>query len=295
VRVPGPLVYVTGGKLTNVGSPVLTADGTAVGIVLQQLPNVVDIRSQGGGGSVVLTDQRESSWFTPVEEFAQVLKNRPVAGKRPPWLGILGLQPHPEDIIPLGVPAVRVVKVVPDSPAGKAGLKDKDTITGFNGQALERLATPDLTTANFQRQLNRLAVGSTVELTVLEAQKPKVLKMTVESMPPLPREAKKYPSPQLGMVVREKVKLDEALDPNPTAKEKGLYVVVVGGGSPAAVAGLKGEPDYNLITSVNGQPVEGCAKFKEIVEGELAKDPKKPINMAVRKGALSESVTITPR
>jgi S1-C subfamily serine protease len=296
VRVPGPLVYVTGGALTNIGSPVFAADGTAIGMVTaQQLPKVVSLASGGGSGSAVLSDQRESSCFLPVDDFTHVLTNRPTAGKRMPWIGVLGFQAHDDRVIHLDVPAVRVVKVVPDSPAGKAGLKDGDTITGMNGQALEKLATPDLTRLNFERTLNRLPAGTQIELTVLAGTEPKKLKMTVESFPVMPREAPKLRNDTLGLIVRQKVKLDEALDSGPTAKEKGLYVVAVGNASPAAVAGLKGEPDFNLVVSVAGQPVDTVAKFKEIVEGELAKDPHKSISMTVHKGALSENVTLTPK
>jgi len=298
VRVPGPLVYVAGGALTNIGSPVFAADGTAIGMVtVQQLPKVVNLQSGGGSGSAVVQDTRESTCFLPVDDFAHVLAKdtRPVPGKRLPWIGVLGFQAHDERAIQLGVPAVRVVRVVPKSPAGQAGLKDGETITGFNGQTLERLPTPDLTRLNFERTLNRLPAGTPIELTVVAGPAPKILKMTVASFPVMPREAKKYPNPTFGLIVREKVELDEALDPGPTAKEKGLYVVAVGNASPAAIAGLKGEPDFNLIVKVAGQDVDTVAKFKDIVEGELARNPKAAIGMTVHKGALSENVVLTPR
>jgi S1-C subfamily serine protease len=293
VRVPGPLICVGGGALTNVGSPVFTADGTPIGIVTaQQLPNIVSFA--GAQGSAAMTNQRESACFLPVDDFVSVLENPPAQGKRLPWIGVLGYQNQRPDLVQLEVPAVRVGKVVPKSPAGRAGLKENETITGLNGQVLEKLATDDLIRLNFERTMNRIPVGSEVKLTLLGTP-PRELTLKVESFPPTPREAPKYPSPTLGLLVRDKVGLDEALDPNPTATKPGLYVVGVSAGSPAAVAGLKGEPEWNLITKVDGQDVDTVAKFKELVEASLAKDPRRGIPMTVQKGALSENITVTPK
>lgn len=296
LRVPGPMMYVSGGSLTRVGSAVFTADGTFAGLVRQQLPTMILVPGQNQ--PLPTAPQRETQFFIPVEDFAHVLKTPPAAGKRLPWIGVLEFRPHPEDVLPLGYPAVRALKVVPDSPAGKAGLKDLDTITGFNDQSLEKLPTADLTVKAFVRRLNRLALGEKISLTVLDASpaaggKGRKVEMGVDSFPPTPMEAKRYESKKLGMWVREKVGLDEVLDPTPAAKEKGLYVFVVVPQGPAAAAGMKAD-DWNLVVSVAGQPVTTVARFQQVVEAEVSKNPKNPITMMVRKGAVNESVSITP-
>lgn len=297
LRVPGPMIYVTGGSLTRVGSAVFTADGAFAGLVRQQLPSMILVPGQRD--PIPTSPQRETQFFIPVDDFAHVLKSPPPPGKRLPWIGVLEFKPHPEDVLPLGYPAVRAVKVVPDSPAGKAGLKDNDTITGFNDQSLEKLPTPELTVQSFVRRLNRLALGEKISLTVLDASpaaggKGRKLEMVVDSFPPMPIEAKKHNAmKELGMWVREKVMLDEVLDPTPAAKEKGLYVFIVDPRGPAAAAGLKAD-DWSLIVSVAGQPVTAVDRFKQVVAAELAKNPKNPITMMVRKGAVNESVSITP-
>jgi S1-C subfamily serine protease len=301
VRVPGPMIYCAGGQLTNIGSPVFTADGTAVGIILQQLPVEVTLQGQGGQGKVLLSSQRENACFVPSDEFGAVINGpMPIKGKRLPWIGVLRFEPHPEAVVPLGVPAIRAVKVAPNtatlsSPAAKNGLKHNDTITGMNGQALEKLATPELTVQNFIRQLNRIPVGKEIEMTVLEAANPRKVKLTVESFPLTPREAPKYVNKDLGLVVREKVPLDQALDTSPTGKdtEKGLYVVAVGPDSPAAKAGLKGEPEFNLIVNVDMKPATNVKEFAAAVEALLAN--KKPINLVKQTGSQRENVTIVPK
>jgi S1-C subfamily serine protease len=292
LHVPGPLVYATGGNLTNIGSPVFNAQGVGIGIVLQQLPNAVTLTgAQGQGGNVLLSAQRETSCFVPVDDFAYVLKNPPQPGKHPSWTGILRFDPYPQSVLALPTPAVKVGKVIPGSPAAVAGVKEGDTITQINGQNLEKLPTMELVRQNVERLMSRIPVGTEFSLTIYG--QPAPVKIKTAEFPPTPREAAKWFCEPLGFVVREKVALDEALDPSPvTGKEKGLYVVGVVKGSPAEKAGLKGGGDYMLVVSASTKPVTAVADFKTIVEGELA--AKKPINLIVHQGSRSDAVTITP-
>ena len=294
VRVPGPMIYCTGGALTNVGSPVLTADGTAVGIILQQLPNTVTL--SGVQQPINLSAQRESSCFVPSDEFGAIINNPPATPKPLPWIGVLGWEPVPAELN-LTYTAVRVVRVAPNSttlssPAARAGLKDKEIIKGIDGLAIEKFPTPEMTLNNFLRVINRMPAGSKLKLNVMDREKP--VELDVEAFPPAPRDAAKYKHMALGMIVRDKVALDEALDTTATAKEKGVYVVsVFGPDSPAALAGLKGEPDFHLITKVMLQPVTSVAEFQAIVEKELS-GGLKPINMVVSKGASTENIVVKP-
>ncbi|HUT60364.1 MAG TPA: PDZ domain-containing protein [Phycisphaerae bacterium] len=293
VRVPGPMVYVTGGWLTNIGSPVFTADGVAVGMVQQQLPTPAGISSSGGPANILIRGQRETSYFMPVDDFVHVITSPPQRGKRLPWIGVLRFKPYPENIVPLGVPAVTAETVVPGSPAAKVGLKDNSTITGLNGHALEEMPTPQLTVSNFVRQLNRIQIGSKITLTVLEGAKPKVLEMVVDAFPKTPQEAAKYFSRPLGLYVREKVELDKVLDTTPTAEVPGVYVVGVVNGGPSAKSGVKTQPP-DLVVSVAGQPVNTVAGFQALCEQALNKDPRKPVNVMVRRGDVNQSISIQP-
>ncbi len=110
----------------------------------------------------------------------------------------------------------------------------------------------------------------------------------------MPRDAARKHIQPLGMVIREKVPMDEYLDQTATAKEKGLYVVLVAPEGPAQKAGLKGEPESTLILQVNNKPVTTIAEFSAIVDAELAKDPKKGVSMLVQKNAQREPVTLAP-
>lgn len=90
LRVPELLVYVTGGKLTGVGSPVFTADGRAVGLVGRQPFLSHQLAANRKFTEVGLKNRQESAFFTPADEFAHVLEH---PGRRKlPWFGALSVQ-----------------------------------------------------------------------------------------------------------------------------------------------------------------------------------------------------------
>ena len=78
------------------------------------------------------------------------------------WLGVEIAEVTPDNSKDLKLSAVRgvVVKdVEPDSPAGKAGLKENDVITQYDGQTVEG-------TVQFRRLVRETPAGHTVALTV---------------------------------------------------------------------------------------------------------------------------------
>jgi S1-C subfamily serine protease len=297
IREPGDLVYVTGGRLTGMCSPVFAPDGRAVGIVGNQpfmgfqVPN-----QQGQTMNMQMRSQQESAFFTPVEEFVQVLDNIPADGKiaRLPWMGINKFEavgPDLADILKLDKPAIKIDEVIPDQPAAKAGLANRDIITAVDGKPLEKLATPELTVRNFVRKIMRMRAGEVLKLTVLSGQKTKEVSVTLADMPTRPDEAKQYFNKAIGILVREKVMLDDFLDKGDSTKAPGLIVLGMVKASASAVAGLNGG---DVITNVNNQPVKTCDTFKTIVEKSLASSPSAPISFLVRRGEQAQVITVKP-
>ena len=83
LQIPGRTAFVTGGSLTNVGSPVFNQQGRAIGIVQQQLPMIQQIVSGDQPRNIAVRSMHESRYFVPVEEFIEVLQDPPAPGKRP--------------------------------------------------------------------------------------------------------------------------------------------------------------------------------------------------------------------
>src|ERR1700676_5004042 len=78
------------------------------------------------------------------------------------WLGVESQEISSEKAKELKLPAERGVlleRIVPDSPAAKAGLKDNDVITEINGQRVEGAA-------QFRRMIHEIPAGRSAQFTV---------------------------------------------------------------------------------------------------------------------------------
>ena len=295
LRVPGDLVYVAG-RLTGACSPVFSTDGRAIGIVGRQLFLSYQMPTRRGMMPMRLRSQEESAFFTPVEEFVHVLENIPSDGKvaRLPWMGINRFEAVPKDladILKLDKPAVKVDEVIPGQPGAKAGLANRDIIVEVNGKPIERLATPELSVRNFVRQLMRMRTGATLKLKILSGTQAKDVTVTLGDMPKRPSEAKRYFNKAIGLLVREKVMLDEYLDKGEAAGVPGLLVLGLVKASSSAVAGLR---PGDVITNVNNQPVKTIQTLQQIVEKSLSTSRTAPINFLVRRGTQAQVVTVKP-
>ena len=296
LRVPNDLVFVAGGRLTGSCSPVFNASGQAIGIIGRQLPLGYEAPTPKGMAPLQLVDQQQAAFFTPVEEFVHILESIPSDGKvaRLPWLGINKFEAVDKDlalILKLDKPAVKIDEVIPKQPGAKAGLGDRDIIVEMDGKPLEKLATPDLTVKNFVRQLMRMRVGTVVKLKVLSGTASKEANVTLEAMPIRPNEAKQYFNKAIGLLIREKVPLDEFLDKTGSSTVPGLVVVGMVKDSPCALAGILGG---DVITNVNNQPVKSVESFKEIVEKSLAAGATQPIQLLIRRGEEAQVITVRP-
>ena len=292
IRVPGELVYVTGGTLTGEGSPVFTDDGLAVGVVGRQLFLDYQTTTSRGPARLRIHGQQRTSFFTPASEFAVALEKIPAPGRqrRLPWMGVLQVDPVSVEfakIVGQDKPAVILDRVLPGFPAAKAGLQDRDVVIAMNGKDLERLATPELVSQNFLQELMKFSPGQKVTFTVVRGRQTKTVTVTMVPMPPRPDEAKRYIDKALGFGVREKVELDEHLLKGPEAKTPGVLVILVGKESPAARGGLN--PD-DLITHINDQPTGSVDVCKTVLAEALK--PGKVINFLVYRGGQQKAVSI---
>jgi len=281
-KVPQPLVYVTGGRLSGVCSPVFSAPGAAIGLVWRQSPNVVQLTFGRQRGLAKISPVRECAFFTPVEEFIHVIKAR---GKRTlAWTGILGLRPADEELLSSSKPGIRVSKIMPGGPADKAGLKDLDVIVKVNGKDLPKTLSAAFAVADLNWKLNRMAVGSKVSFTLASDKK---VTLTLEARPEGPTEVPRYVSRRLGVLVRDKSVMDPFLSTNVAMKADGVIVAQVGRDSPAVKADLQ---RGDVITSIDAQPVRSVKKLREMLKNLLADGKEKKVAVMVQRK--SESVPL---
>ena len=293
LHTPEETAYVTGGKLTAPGSPVFAADGRAIGLVgVQRFTNFQTIMN-GRVTGIPLRGLDEAAFFMPVDEFAHVIVNipsSPAQVRRLPWIGVLGfsgVSKEVSDIMKLDSPGVMVEGVVAGGPAAKAGLTDRDVVLAINGEKFPVTANPDITAAALQRKLFRMTAGTKVTLSLRRGDATKDYSVTLEAIPQLPHEAKRYLSRTLGFLAREKVDLDRLTDKGPTATVPGL--IVLGADGPAGNAGLR---EGDLITTVNAVAVTTTAGLKDAVE--KATSANTPVALVVRRGDQTQTITISP-
>ena len=121
---------------------------------------------------------QEESW-----EAAQEIEKMPGSGPENfevfigggSWLGVETNEVTAEKVKELKLPAERGVivgKIVPDSPASKAGLKENDIITELNGQKVEG-------TAQFRRMIREIPTGRTAQLTVVRDGRSQSISVTI--------------------------------------------------------------------------------------------------------------------
>jgi len=281
---PQPIAYVTGGRLTGMCSPVFTGPGEAIGLVWRQSPQLVELTIGRQRSMARIRTLRESAFFTPVEDFIAIIKSR---GKRElAWTGILGLQAADKDVLRSNKVGVRVSKIVPSGPAGKAGLKELDVIVQMDGKDLPEMPTPQLVVASLDRTLNRMAVGDKVTFKLASG---KSVSLTLTVRPEGPTEVARYANVRLGLFTRNKALIDPYISVNAAMKAEGVVVVSVGRNSPAIKGDLQRE---DVITEVEAQPVRTVATLKELLNNVIKDDKETTLTIKVQRQEESKTLTI---
>jgi serine protease Do len=91
------------------------------------------------------------------------------------WLGVESQEVTADTVKQLKLPAERGVlleRIVPDSPAAKAGLKENDVITEINGQRVEGQA-------EFRRMIHEIPMGRTAQFTVWRDGRAQTIQVTL--------------------------------------------------------------------------------------------------------------------
>lgn len=207
-----------------------------------------------------------------------------------------------------------VANVMPDSPAAKIGLKPGDILLylrpasaqqrlEFNSyefsrneymqnfpweqydripeQVFERIPTPWAPLENeFNNRLTKLGIGTRIAIGVIADGKLSERTLTLEKAPLHFGNAPRFSDKATGLaVVAPTLEVRHYFRMKP--EEPGLLIAKVRPGSPASVAGLK---PYEIIVSVDDQPVGTLAEFERLIKD------KKSFNLAVRRLAVTRVV-----
>jgi serine protease Do len=231
------------------------------------------------------------------------------------WLGVETREVTADNVKEFKLPGERGVvigKVLDDSPAAKAGLKDNDVITEINGQRIEGAA-------QFRRMIREIPAGRSVQLTVwrdghsqnitttlgkmqegrrmrISTAAPQVFNFRVPEMPevaPFPN----IPSfewdgdgllmgrPRLGVDAEDISGQLGSYFGVPDGE--GILVREVNPGSAAEKAGVKAG---DVITSLNGEKIRGLGELRSKLAGKDGKTIK--LGVLRNKSALTLDVEI---
>lgn len=191
---------------------------------------------------------------------AEAAAKKPVAkakieGPRRSWIGV-EIQVITEELAEtLGLEYLggKVLKIYPDSPAAKAGIKVGDLISQVDEEDLE------LVEGETMRDIvGDLGVGEKVALLVRRGGENLTIDLELAASPPTPADAPRLPFLKLGFVLRGRTFFDQDL-----GGEGGLVVCEVKDSSQAKLAGLR---LGDIITHINNQPVVDAEKARGLVQ-----------------------------
>jgi serine protease Do len=223
------------------------------------------------------------------------------------WLGVETQEVTADKAKELKLSAERGVvvgKVVPDSPAAKAGLKENDVVTEINGQRVEGAA-------QFRRMIHEIPAGRTVQLTVWRDGRSQAISATLGKSEER-RQAFKLANPMPGTFAFRMPDIPEipsmesygnllsgqprlGIDAEDISGQLGAFfgapdgeailVREVNPGSPAEKAGIKAG---DVITSFNGERIRSLGELREKLSAK--RDEK---DRTVKLGVLRNKSEVT--
>jgi serine protease Do len=271
----------------NSGGPLLDSQGRVVGI------NTAIIRGGGGLTSPVV---QGIGFAVPINEARRAAEQLRATGSV--QRGYLGISMVPAGISDAARESLRlpdtngviVESVVPDGPAGKAGVREDDVIRKVDGQPVKD--NNDLLSQVASRkpgekvELDILRDGKTVHATVALGLRPLrggPQQDSTEDEGDAPGEAEGLGIKVEAMSQRSREEIAQRMGLEPEDLE-GVVVTDVDIDSPAADEGV--QPGV-VVTGVNNRAIKSIADWSEAVN---ALKPGAPVKLKVRMGQVTRSV-----
>ncbi len=235
----------------NSGGPLFNLDGEVVGVNSQ-------IYSRTGGFMGL-------SFAIPIDVVMNVYKQlRETGSVSRGWLGVLIQDVTGElaESFKMKTPhGALVSKVLPDSPAAKAGLEAGDVITRFNKRDIA-------TSSDLPPMVGATSVGQKVQVDVIRGGSKRSIVITIGQLPEAEEIAKEEPAPKVpdGSAQIARLKIDVRDLTKAERKElelagRGVLVERVKPGA-AAAAGLQ---PMDVIVQINFKPIDSVETLNKVV------------------------------
>lgn len=275
---PLPFGFVTG--------PVIDLRGDLVGVI------GFDLSPQEGGDLYIRSGHPLVYQSGLFERFIDSPPDRsPEDEAADAWLGVF-TQPLTDDLAaywglePRG--GIVVSTIVPDSPAGLAGMQRGDVITSFHGTPVR--AKQDREVVGFTKLVREAGVGAEVEVRFLRDGAPQTATIVLTERPKSARDADAYEDEVFGLTVRE-ITTDLRYRLNISDDVQGVIVSRVKPGSWANIAGMV--PGV-IILNFGGDPVTSLDEF-EAATKRVAEEEPAEVAVFCRVGPRTGFFRLNPR
>lgn len=232
----------------NSGGPLFNLDGEVVGINSQ-------IYSRTGGFMGV-------SFAIPIDVVMEVvsqIKSQGYVSRG--WLGVVIQDVTRELAESFGLEkphGALIARILPQSPAAKAGFEVGDVILSFNGKKIDiSSALPPV--------VGRTAIGKSVPVVIMRKNARKTIDVEVEQLPE-DNELAQYNKGKLGRLIDQRLAIEVADLPDEQREqysiESGVLVANVESGSAAAAGIRRGD----IISSINNQKITDVKQFLDVAK-----------------------------
>ena len=264
------------------------------------------------GQTVVIEDQ-EPMRIEVLPSIENDEFNTVIGGDGSSWLGVETHEVTADKAKELKLSAERGVflgKIVPDSPAAKAGLKENDVVTEINGQRVEGAA-------QFRRMIHEIPAGRSIQLTVWRDGRTQTISATLGKSEERHHAMKKMMAPTPGTFAFRMPEIPEipsmewdggrflggqprlGIDAEDLSGQlgtffgapdgEGILVRDVNSGSPAEKGGVKAG---DVIISLNGERIRSAGELREKLSAKRDDDKDRTVKLGVLRNKSEASLTV---
>jgi serine protease Do len=240
---------------------------------------------------VLVTFERNESQMVTVAQIGPDLEDDKPARAAKAWLGASTqvLTSQIAEALKLeGKKGVRVTRILPDSPAEKAGVKVGDVFLKLDDQVIPASTPSD--EELFDNLIRAYKVGGEVTLEGLRSGQPLKLTATLARQPKPSSELPEYKDDRFEFTARE-LSLNDRVDDKLGADVRGLKVSAVQNAGWTALAGLSAG---DILLTVDGKPMDSVATLKALLQGYRDSKPRRVV-LFVRRGVHTFYLEIEPK
>jgi len=275
-------------EASSPGSLVFYSDGSFAGWASNSLNRERYLTIEGKRYHSYLKIPDETSTFITAETFSEYLLSPPESPETNDlsWLGVIGLEAIEDEVASVlgieGQSAIAVSRILEESPASAAGLRERDIMVAIDGQAFPRFVPRSVVVNFFEQEIRKREIGDTFAIDVVREGERETLNAVLGAHPKMVREAQRHYFEELGLTVREFVVSDEVslrMDSKIDGEETVVVSFIRMNGN-AHTGGLK---IGDVILEIDGKPVGGYMNSIEtLTEVEEDKKRKEFVTLVAR-------------